>query len=41
MDFGIRVSEGVNFTNILRAAFAPVGLPRTYWHTAQGIQRSS
>ncbi len=27
-------SLGVNFTNILRAAFAPVGLCQSYWHMA-------
>jgi len=31
----------VNFTNILRAAFAPVDLRTTYWRMAQRVQRRS
>ena len=33
--------SGVNFTNILWAAFAPVDLRPTYWRTAQSVQRES
>jgi hypothetical protein len=36
-----RSTPGVNFTNILRAAFAPVDLRPTYWRTAQRVQRIS
>ncbi len=32
---------GPNFTNILRAAFAPVGFCRTYWRTLKGVQHRS
>jgi len=34
-------APGVNFINVLRAAFAPVDLRPTYWHTAQRVQRRS
>jgi len=33
--------SGVNFTNVLRAAFEPVDLRPTYWRTAQRVQRRS
>ena len=32
---------GVNFINILRAAFAPVDLRPTYWRKAQSVKRRS
>ena len=35
------LSHGVNITNVLRAAFAPVDLCPTYWRTAQRVQRRS
>jgi len=35
------VLSGVNFTNVLRAAFAPVDLRPTYWRTAQRVQSRS
>ncbi len=34
----VKLPPGVNFTNILLAAFVPVGLRQTYWHTAQSVQ---
>jgi len=35
------MKSGVNFTNVLRAAFAPVDLHPTYWRTVQRVQRRS
>ena len=37
----MKLTPGVNFTNILQAAFAPVDLRPTYWRTAQRVQRRS
>jgi hypothetical protein len=37
----LKRKPGVNFTNVLRAAFAPVDLRPTYWRTAQRGQRRS
>ncbi len=34
-------TSGVNFTNILLAAFAPVGSCQSYWCTAQDVQHRS
>jgi len=37
----MKLTPGVNFTNVLRAAFAPVDLRPTYWRTAQRVQHRS